>query len=83
LNKTHDREIPLRNARMRYKFGRKYEDEPGGKPSLRLPLRLGRGDDNEQRNLYSVFYGMNDLCQRIVWDVATCCGTLIPNMMNP
>ena len=48
-NKTHDREIALWHARMRYKFRRKYEEGPGVKLSLRLPERLGSGDDNEQR----------------------------------
>ena len=55
LNRTHDREIPLRNSRMRRIFGRKYEEEPGGELSLRMPERLGSGDDNEQRTYNSVF----------------------------
>ena len=76
LNKTHGREIPLRNAGMLYKFGREYEDERGGELSLRVPQRLGSGDDNEQRTYTLYFNSMNDSCQRIVWDVATCCGTL-------
>ena len=76
LNRTHDREIPLRNARMRYKFRRKYEEEPCGELSLRLPERLVSGDDNEQRTCTLYFYGMKDSCHRIAWDAATCCGTL-------
>ena len=53
-----------------------YEEEPGGELSLRMPQRLVSGDDNEQRTYTLYFHGMNDSCQRIVWDAATCCGTL-------
>ena len=71
-NKTHDREIALWHARMRYKFRRKYEEGPGVKLSLRLPERLGSGDDNEQRTYTLYFYGMNDsshriACRNLLW----------------
>ena len=59
-----------------YEFGRKYEDEPGGELSLCLPERLGSGEDNEQRTYTLSLNSMNDSCKRIVWDAATCHGTL-------
>ena len=81
-NKTHDREIALWNARMRYKFWRKYEEEPGVKLSLRLPERLGSGDDNEQWTYTLYLYGIIISAKESFGMPQPAVALSITNMMN-
>ena len=81
-NKTHDREIALWNARMRYKFWRKYEEQPGVKLCLRLPERLGSGDDNEQRTYTLYLYGIIISAKESFGMPQPAVALSITNMMN-
>ena len=65
-----------------YIFGRKYEEEPGGELSLRMPERLGSGDDNEQRTYTLYLYGIIISAKESFGMPQPAVALSITNMMN-
>ena len=76
LNKTHDREIPLRNSRMRINLDASMKKSQVESFLFVCQSVTGAATITNREPITLYFYGMNDSCHRIAWDVATCCGTL-------
>ena len=75
LNKTHDREIPLRNSRMRINLDASMKKSQVESFLFVCQSVTGAATITNREPITLYFYGMNDSCHRIAWDAATCCGT--------